>query len=474
MSKVKRRTKVLTAIAVTVPVAVGSAATAYGVHYRDRALRGSSVAGIDVAGMTRDQVAAALRAKADAVTIALTLPDNTRQVTLADLGTTVDVDATVARVFAANEDWRPYAEALVKTRPVDVVTTADARTYDAFVAGLGASYERKPANAVVALAKDGYTFTATKGSPGRVLEVDGLDGIALTAARTLTSGTARTTVVEQEPAVSTADGKELAAKANAIARADVSVTDAGRIFEPTTRQKASWVKLPATGTTGEVTVDATRVTAWITEQAKSVDTAPSAGLRYLNSAGKLVRVITPAKDGRTVTNAAAVAKALTASLNAAEDTSETFTTKAIPATWTQKTIAAGAENLAYPAVPGEKWIDVNLSRHTMTAYVGATAVLGPIAMVNGAPATPTDIGVFHIYLKNPMMTMRGQNADGTDYETPDVPWSSFFNGGEALHGAYWRKTWGYAASHGCVNLPIPTAKWIYDWAPIGTTVVTHN
>ena len=76
--------------------------------------------------------------------------------------------------------------------------------------------------------------------------------------------------------------------------------------------------------------------------------------------------------------------------------------------------------------------------------------------------------------KNPMMTMRGQNADGTSYETPDVPWSSFFNGGEALHGAYWRKTFGYAASHGCVNLPIPTAKWVYDWAPIGTPVVTHN
>ena len=55
MSKVKRRTKVLTALAVTVPVAIGSAATAYGFHYRDRALPGSSVVGIDVAGMSRDE-----------------------------------------------------------------------------------------------------------------------------------------------------------------------------------------------------------------------------------------------------------------------------------------------------------------------------------------------------------------------------------------------------------------------------------
>ena len=89
---------------------------------------------------------------------------------------------------------------------------------------------------------------------------------------------------------------------------------------------------------------------------------------------------------------------------------------------------------------------------------------GPIAMVNGAAATPTSVGTFHVYYKNPLMTMRGSNADGTDYETPDVPWSSFFVGGIALHGAPWRSSFGYAASHGCVNLPVSVAKWVYDFA----------
>ena len=71
------------------------------------------------------------------------------------------------------------------------------------------------------------------------------------------------------------------------------------------------------------------------------------------------------------------------------------------------------------------------------------------------------------------MTMRGSNADGTDYETPNVPWTSFFHRGYALHGAPWRTSFGYSASHGCVNLPVPVAKWIYDFAPLGTPVVTH-
>ena len=35
-------------------------------------------------------------------------------------------------------------------------------------------------------------------------------------------------------------------------------------------------------------------------------------------------------------------------------------------------------------------------------------------------------------------------------------------------------SFGYSASHGCVNLPVPVAKWVYDFAPIGTPVVTRR
>ena len=72
------------------------------------------------------------------------------------------------------------------------------------------------------------------------------------------------------------------------------------------------------------------------------------------------------------------------------------------------------------------------------------------------------------------MTMRGANAHGTHYEVENVPWSSFFHAGYALHGAPWRSSFGYAASHGCVNLPVDVAKWVYWWAPVGTPVVSHR
>ena len=445
----KRRTKVLTSVAVAVPVAV--------------------------AGMTRAEVAATLRQKADTVSLDIRLPDRARRATLADLGTQVDVDATVARLFDANADWASYAEALLEPRAVEVVTTSDRRTFDAYVVALGKGYARPAKNAVVALAADKHTFAVTPAVTGRALDADAaLREAATQAATRLTSGTVATTFVDQAPVLTTQAGRALAAKANAMVDTTLKIKDGSRVFVATSRDKASWVTIPAPGEATEPGVDKARVKAWVAKQTTTINASPSDGLRYLTSTGKVVRVVTQAHDGRKVTNAAAVTDTLVTALDESRNTTGTFATKVLPASWAQRTLAAGAEHLAYPAVAGEKWIDVNLSRHTMTAYVGGTPVLGPIAMVNGAPATPTDIGTFRIYWKNPMMTMRGQNADGSDYETPDVPWSSFFNGGEALHGAYWRDSFGYAASHGCVNLPIPTAKWIYDWAPIGTPVVSHN
>ena len=139
---------------------------------------------------------------------------------------------------------------------------------------------------------------------------------------------------------------------------------------------------------------------------------------------------------------------------------------------TAQKVAVGSP--VYSAAPGEKWIDVNLSNHTITAYEGATVVRGPIAMVNGAKATPTVVGTFHIYSKVRTQTMRGDNADGTRYETPNVPWVSYFYSGYALHGAPWRSSFGYTGSHGCINLPVPVAEWVFAWAPVGTTVVAHR
>lgn len=125
----------------------------------------------------------------------------------------------------------------------------------------------------------------------------------------------------------------------------------------------------------------------------------------------------------------------------------------------------------------DKLIEVNVVTKQMWLYdKGQLYKQFPISA--GAAATPTPIGQFQIYSKLTVQDMRGYNANGTKYFQPHVHWINYFlPGGYAVHGNYWRpQSWFGAinSSHGCVSLPDDQAKIVYDWAPIGTTVITHN
>lgn len=124
------------------------------------------------------------------------------------------------------------------------------------------------------------------------------------------------------------------------------------------------------------------------------------------------------------------------------------------------------------AAAGERWIDINLSTYTLTAYTGSEMVM-QTAVVVGASVSPTVQGEFYINWKLESQTMEGVGWDGTPYRQEDVPWVMYFFEDFAIHGAYWRNGFGYAASHGCVNLPVDVSRELWSWAPSGTRVVVH-
>jgi hypothetical protein len=124
-----------------------------------------------------------------------------------------------------------------------------------------------------------------------------------------------------------------------------------------------------------------------------------------------------------------------------------------------------------------KLIEVDVNTHQMYLYDNGNLTRSyPISA--GAPATPTPIGEFHVWEKLTEQTMTGFNTNGTRYVQPNVQWINYFDhSGDAVHGNYWRPLSVFGnvnTSHGCVSLPNAEAEWVYDWAPIGTTVITHN
>ncbi|MDD5371202.1 MAG: L,D-transpeptidase, partial [Anaerolineaceae bacterium] len=116
-------------------------------------------------------------------------------------------------------------------------------------------------------------------------------------------------------------------------------------------------------------------------------------------------------------------------------------------------------------VDNGRWIEVNLGEQTLSVYENGKLVFATL-IATGAKPFYTQPGVFKIYKKKPLETMSGAfEGDKSDfYYLEDVPWTMYFDEARALHGAYWRTLYGYAASHGCVNLSPGDSHWLFDWA----------
>jgi hypothetical protein len=102
-----------------------------------------------------------------------------------------------------------------------------------------------------------------------------------------------------------------------------------------------------------------------------------------------------------------------------------------------------------------------------TWHNGKTVVSG---LVNtGIASRPTALGIYPVFEHALSVTMSGTNPDGSHYRDPGVPYVSYFNGGDALHG-FIRSGYGYPQSLGCVEMPYSEASQVYPYTPIGTLV----
>lgn len=119
------------------------------------------------------------------------------------------------------------------------------------------------------------------------------------------------------------------------------------------------------------------------------------------------------------------------------------------------------------AASSGRWIDIDLSSQTLTAYEGSTPVFS--TLVSTGLAFPTPVGTYRI-----LYHVRSQRMTGPGYDLPNVPWVMYFtNRGHAIHGAYWHNNFGQPMSHGCVNMRVDEAQWLYNFTPNGAQVVVR-
>ena len=123
-------------------------------------------------------------------------------------------------------------------------------------------------------------------------------------------------------------------------------------------------------------------------------------------------------------------------------------------------------------VTAAPYVDVLVSKQipeTLTLYENGTPVMSGIAVNTGAPGADTADGTFAVFEHVTSSRMQGTNPDGSTYDDPDVPWASYFNGGDALHG-FVRASYGTPQSNGCVEMPVAVAAQVWPLTPVGTPV----
>jgi len=122
------------------------------------------------------------------------------------------------------------------------------------------------------------------------------------------------------------------------------------------------------------------------------------------------------------------------------------------------------KNKAPSGVPANaKWVHVDLAEQTLVAYEGAKPVYATV-ISSGKEGYEPPTGLFEVQQKYISTTMNATDPIDGFYEVEEVPWTLYYHGGYALHGAYWHTDFGKVRSHGCTNIAPVDARWIYYWS----------
>ncbi len=105
-------------------------------------------------------------------------------------------------------------------------------------------------------------------------------------------------------------------------------------------------------------------------------------------------------------------------------------------------------------------IEANLTKQVLVEVQRGGRVRRIYTMSSGKPSTPTVLGRYRVYLKTP-----GTNSEG-------MVDSNYFTRGYAIHG--YAEVPVYAASHGCLRIPIPNAAEVFAWVQVGYAVDVYT
>lgn len=424
------------------------------------------VAGVGVHNSTsKTQLNQELQAKVSRYKIDVLDQNVAAAYNLSDAGITVDVPATVDKAFQTKKPRSILARAQFwKNETVSMVSTVDDAKFSEFVKLHMAHIMIVPENATLVM-NDNGEVTIVDGKLGQAYTLKDPKKDVLQAVSSLTT---KTFVLQQRPISPDIGANDISSSKQKVASLlaqKITFSISGQKITPKPVDIKQWVELTPvpSSKTIDVNVNSGKVLSYLNKVSRPYVQPPVTQIMMTDPSGEQ-QILIPGRSGVDIVDKEAVAA----------DVAKRITEGAEPLNIDLPVKYASFKTIN--AQPHDKWIVVDTTTKRMYAYEQTTLVR-TFLISAGAPRTPTVTGEYRIYSKAAKQDMRGANADGSRYFQPNVQWVNYFYADYAIHGNYWRPVSYFGnvnSSHGCVGILNSDAKWLYDWAPVGTTVIVHR
>lgn len=463
IKKVNLYTRYLPVVGGTLAIVAIVAAGSLGQFYKGKVMPNVIVAGENVGRVSEQELQKLLEKKQEAFKVDLKIGEKKLTPNLKELGYVYDQKATLKKALEAKRDAGILARLQFwKSYEVPAVISVNNNLLAQYVEANFPEIVAQPTDATLSFSAKTNEFTVTPQASGK-----GADLLKLKAELAINAGIMQPTTIEVKatekgPNISEKELQPLVEQANGYVKRRIVLSGLGYNFAARPVDIATWLT-PTPQPDGRVAliVDPAKVQSYVEGISKRIANAPQDKKVIVDKISGQEVTIQEGRDGTELADKQALANAIASSVEDGKDITQPMNIQVAA----YKTVNMDAY---------EKWIEVDLSEQRTTAYERATPIKSFI-IASGTRGYETVKGEFAIWLRVRSQTMQGgSRADGDYYSIPNVEWVSYFYKDYALHGAWWREKFGAPASHGCVNMRNEDAKWVYEWAPLGTKVIVHD
>ncbi len=431
-------------------------------YFKGKVMPNVYVAGNPATAKTAAQIEKQLDDQVEQLKLSFVAEGKVLNPTFEQIGFQVDIEQTIKNTFTAKRSSGIFNKlSFWKKFDVPAVIKVNDTLLNQYLEANAPQYKKAPVDARLQFETKSQKFVVTPQADGQSPDIPKIKQQIYSLSHTLIPEVFDVGVAKRTPDITEAKLQPLVSAADALTKRKVMLIGLGYNYQAKPEEIAAWLTpTPQKDQTVKLVIDTAKIQSYVDSISKRISNAPTDRKILKDETSGVETVIQAGRDGTELADKDKLAKAITDDIAKGSDTTQTM----------------NIQPAAYQTVnmnTYEKWIEVDISEQQTTAYERDKPIKN-FTIASGRKGYETVIGDFAIWHKNRKQTMTGgSRANGDYYSTPNVEWVSYFYKDYALHGAWWQKTLGSPVSRGCVNMTNLDAKWIYEWAPVGTKVIVH-